>query len=78
MKPKKTKDPAPGSYNVEDVFKKVLWPKNMFLFSKRKTTNYVDEAVKAKSFVPGIGKYKDIEKGVNLLSKPPISLRRVR
>jgi hypothetical protein len=78
IKTKKTKDPAPGSYEVEDVYRKVFWPKNMFLFSKKKHGNYVDEVVKAKSYIPGIGKYKDIDKGMNILSKPPTSLRRVR
>lgn len=55
-----------------------MWPKNMYLFKKSKFNNYVDQIVKAKSYVPGIGKYKDVEKGLNILSTPPTSLRRVR
>jgi hypothetical protein len=50
----------------------------MFAFSKQKMNNYVDQVVKAKNFVPGIGKYKEIEKGINKLSRPPTSLRRLR
>ena len=50
----------------------------MFAFNKNKHANYVDEVVKAKSYVPGIGKYKEIEKGLAALSKPLTSLRRNR
>jgi hypothetical protein len=46
--------------------------------SKGKIKNYVDLEVKRKSFIPGIGKYKDIEKGYKILSAPPMSLRRHR
>ena len=50
----------------------------MFAFTKSKFTNYVDIHVKSKSYIPGIGKYKDIEKGLDYLSKPPTSLRKNR
>jgi hypothetical protein len=46
--------------------------------SKGKIKNYVDDEVKNKGFVPGIGKYKDIEKGYKMMSKMPISMRRNR
>lgn len=57
--------------------------------SKGKIKNYVgkkiikfisllDLEVKRKSFVPGIGKYKDLEKGYNILSTAPTSIRRRR
>ena len=39
---------------------------------------FVDDEVKLKGFVPGIGKYKDVEKGYKALSRPPTSLRRHR
>jgi hypothetical protein len=38
----------------------------------------IDEYVKAKKEIPGIGRYKDTEKGYQALSKPPTSLRRYR
>jgi hypothetical protein len=38
----------------------------------------IDEYVKSKVFVPGIGKYKEIDRGYKSLSKPPTSLRRYR
>lgn len=78
MKKIKTKEPAPGSYEVEEAIKKTQWPKNMFAFQKQKVNTYVDQVVKLKNYVPGIGKYKEIEKGINILSTPPTSLRRLR
>ena len=92
IKPKKTKDPDPGSYNVDESIRKTQWPSRIFLFSKTKSNNYVgklcpllsdififlDEYVKAKTFVPAVGKYKEVEKGVNKLSKPIPQLRRLR
>jgi hypothetical protein len=42
LKTKKTKDPAPGSYEMEDSFKKTQWPKKMFLFGKQKMNTYID------------------------------------
>ncbi len=42
IKQVKTKDPAPGSYNVEESFTKTQLPQNtMFIFSKEKTNTYV-------------------------------------
>jgi hypothetical protein len=38
----------------------------------------IDDYVKSKVFVPGIGKYKEIDRGYKSLSKPPTSLRRYR
>lgn len=78
IKFKKTKDPAPGSYNIEDVYKKTQWKSNIHSMSKAKIKNYVDDEVKIKSFMPGVGKYKETEKGYLALSKPPTSLRRIR
>jgi hypothetical protein len=48
------------------------------MFSKTKGKNYVDLEVKKRGFVPGIGKYKEVEKGLRYLSKPITSLRRLR
>lgn len=88
IKPKKTKDPAPGSYNIEDAFRRTQLPKSNYSISKGKYKSYIgklislltsiDIAVKDKSYIPGIGKYKDTEKGYQSLSKPPTSLRRYR
>lgn len=43
IKPKKTKDPAPGSYNVEDAIKKTQWGTNVgvFMIPKSKNRNFV-------------------------------------
>ncbi len=37
-----------------------------------------DEKERPKSAVPGVGKYLNKEKGIDILSKPPTSLRRRR
>ena len=72
---KKTKDPAPGTYNTEDAFRKTQWANRTFMVPKSKNKsyigtlsliindNYIDIEVKRRSFAPGIGKYKEIEKG---------------
>ncbi len=76
---KKSKDPAPGSYNVEESIKRSQWPAtNAFLITKSKKRDYLDITMRLKSSVPGVGKYKDTEKGLMILSKPPTSLRRLR
>lgn len=41
IKPKKTKDPAPGSYNVEDCYRKTQWGNSVYSIGKCKVTNYV-------------------------------------
>jgi hypothetical protein len=38
----------------------------------------VDIVVKKKKGIPGVGVYKETEKGYKALSKPPTSLRRYR
>jgi hypothetical protein len=78
LKPKKSKAPAPGSYNIEDCFKKTQWNNKVHSISKTKSSNYVDEAVKSRKHVPGIGKYQETERGYRALSKPPTSLRKCR
>jgi len=39
IKPKKSKDPAPGSYNVEDCYLKTQWGKAFFTVPKCKDNN---------------------------------------
>jgi len=39
---------------------------------------FVDKAQKAKSYLPGIGAYKVTSKAYDLLSKSPISIRKLR
>jgi hypothetical protein len=76
IKPKKTKDPAPGSYNVEEAIRKSQWGNaNIHLISKSKIKDPMD---KVKSAIPGVGKYKETERGYRILSKPPTSLKRRR
>ena len=89
IKPKKTKDPAPGSYDVIEAIQKTQWGKSSFPIQKCKNNTFVgkylpksllsiDQYVKSKNYVPGIGKYKEVEKGLNRLSRPISSMRRRR
>lgn len=41
LKPKKSKDPAPGSYEVVDAITKTQWPKNMYAFNKQKNNTFI-------------------------------------
>jgi hypothetical protein len=76
IKPKKTKDPAPGSYNIEEAIRKSQWgASHIHMISKAKI---MDPGDKEKSAIPGVGKYKETEKGYRILSKPPTSLKRRR
>jgi hypothetical protein len=40
--------------------------------------NFVEQAAKRKAFIPGIGKYKEVDRGYKILSRPCTSLRRLR
>ena len=76
---KKTKDPAPGSYNIEESIKKTQWgASNIHVISKCKKKDFLEQYAKSKSAVPGVGKYKETERGFLILSKPPTSLMRRR
>jgi hypothetical protein len=78
MRPKKSSKPAPGSYNVDECYVKSQFASTSHTFMKEKPKNYIDIAVKTRSSVPGIGKYKDIEKGYSALSRPLSSIARKR
>ncbi len=45
IKPKKSKDPAPGSYNVEDCYRKTQWGNSIFTVGKCKDSNYVGKSI---------------------------------
>ena len=40
-KPKKSKAPAPGTYDVDNCYRKTQWRSNVFSLSKGKVMNYV-------------------------------------
>ena len=76
---KKSKDPAPGSYNIEESIKKTQWgASNIHVISKCKKKDFLEQYARSKSAVPGVGKYKETERGYLILSKPPTSLMRRR
>ena len=80
----KSNSPAPGDYNFEKSIKKTQWHSRAVNFGKYdpnnppKTKCFVDIAVKAKDYLPGVGEYKNIEKGYARLSTSPASIRRHR
>lgn len=41
-----------------------------YSFSKTPVSNYVDQYSKKKAFVPGVGKYKEIDRGYAALGRP--------
>ena len=76
---KKSKDPAPGSYNIEESIKKTQWgASNIHVISKCKKKDFLEQYARSKSAIPGVGKYKETERGYLILSKPPTSLMRRR
>jgi hypothetical protein len=38
----------------------------------------LEQEARSKSAIPGVGKYKEVERGLKILSRPPVSLRRLR
>jgi hypothetical protein len=46
IKPKKTKEPAPGSYNYPEAFAYSYIPKKEFMIPKTKTNNYIGKFIK--------------------------------
>ena len=76
---KKSKDPAPGSYNIEESIRKTQWgSSNIHVISKCKKKDFLEQYAKSKSAVPGVGKYTETERGYRVLSKAPTSLMRRR
>ncbi|TNV78156.1 hypothetical protein FGO68_gene17627 [Halteria grandinella] len=82
IRPKKTKQPAPGSYDIAEAFRRSQFPHtNVLLITKPKpgrNGDFLEQLTRAKSAIPGVGKYKETERGYFILSKPPTSLKRRR
>ena len=77
-KPKKTDEPAPGSYNVDNSYLKTQWSQRLPQFSKLKNKTFVDDYKKQKDWLPGVGTYKEVEKGYSKLSFNPPSIKTKR
>jgi hypothetical protein len=77
---KKSKDPGPGSYETEKAITKTQWNGESYIQWKlmKDRTNFIDTEVKTKKSVPGVGSYKDLERGYRSLSTMPTSLRKRR
>jgi len=65
---KKDSDVAPGFYKVKRGL--VERSTHQFKFFNSKNKNCFESYIKAKETVPGVGKYKDIDRGLALQSRP--------
>ena len=60
IKTKKSKDPAPGSYNVEECYRKTQWGKSIFTIGKCKDNNYVGKLLRFLSIYRDRGEKEEI------------------
>ena len=65
---KKDQNVAPGYYQVSHRLTERSSRMNKFSGATNK--NYIANYVKSRDYVPGVGKYKDIEKGLKLQTRP--------
>lgn len=75
---KKTSKLGPGTHEVEKAITKTQEISKSFMFRKQARKTFVELYVDNKKNNPGIGKYKETDKGYNALSRPVSSLRRRR
>ena len=75
---KRSKDPAPGSYNVRESLERAVDPVRAWAFKKGPKVNYVEQHAKAKSKVPAPGRYEKADVQFKNLSKPVTSMRCAR
>ena len=62
---------GPAWYKCEDSFSKTqIICKNKLIFNKNKEKRYFDKIVDSKTFVPGVGKYTNLEKALKIVSRP--------
>ena len=75
-KPKKAI--GPGSYDPSKghiIFRERRPQTALFGKGDQKKITFSDEAVRRKKFVPGVGYYKETEKGYKILSGLPLSIK---
>lgn len=65
---KQDQNVAPGYYKVNHRLTETTVKSNKFTSTPNR--NYIDRYVKSREFVPGVGKYKDVEKGLSLQTRP--------
>lgn len=67
-KPVQKQSLSPTSYEPLDSFIKSQRPSPRFYINKGRLNNFVDHAIKNKSWVPGMGKY-DHNRGLHIITK---------
>lgn len=73
---KKSKEVGPGQYKVN---KRLTEKKTVdFTFSKGANKNYIEQYVRSKKPLPGVGKYKSPERCFDFLSRPLSGMLRKR
>ena len=78
LKPKKSKEPDVGTYEPFKAFLNTQTKsteRNGYKMLKTKITSFSSIEAQAKKGIPGVGHYRNKEKGIDNLSKSPVSLR---
>lgn len=65
---KKDKEGGPGYYKLD--YKRVERRSLNFKFGNAENKNFIAKYVKSKENVPGVGRYKEIEAGIKLQTRP--------
>ena len=69
--------PSPGTYEVEDSFRKSQYEHDNkeFVFNKSKEKNFVEKYIKLKSYIPSPGAHANFEKAFERASRSPTTRR---
>ena len=71
----KSKDPAVGCYETEKAISKTQESSIQWMFSKNKRVTFIENLLKKKKTVPGVGHYK-LDKAYSAISSPLYGRRR--
>lgn len=75
---KKSEFPDPGTYDISKSELSVKERIRVTQFGKKPKSSFIDAAKKDKSFLPGVGHYKEVEKAFTRISSLPPSLKSKR
>jgi hypothetical protein len=74
IRPKKTDDPDPGTYQVHEAVTFVKTKNPKFSIGKSKSIKFTEEVQRIKKPIPGVGKY-NLEKVLDNISRPYVRTR---
>lgn len=74
IRPKKSDDPDPGTYQVHEAVTFVKTKNPKFSIGKSKTIKFTEEVQRIKKPIPGVGKY-NLEKVLDSISRPYVRTR---